>query len=175
MSAFHKKQPPTIPSGVHRIDTSENKDTEKYRYFHILKSLLDDVDCIATDSDLELNIDLHEILPPEISDNDNKLMLNSEETTVISAEKDMYLYALERISDEELMVTAPDEIGKDSDDKIGKLLGYLSKVRKGECPPVETGGQIKQKTPLSRKKGKGKMTKRRKRKTKRNKSRRKRK
>ena len=170
MSAFHKE--PTIPSGVHRIDSPEKKDTEKYRYFHILKSLLDDVDCIATDSNLELEVDLFEVESLAEPESPAEPV-----TTEISGEETMYVYALEkeRKSDEDiLMENSSEELYIPDSDKIGELLKYLSEVRKYNCIK-STGGQIKQKTPLSRKKGKGKMTKRRKRKTKRNKSRRKRK
>ena len=175
MSAFHKE--PTIPSGVHRIDTSENKDTEKYRYFHILKSLLDNVDCIATDSNLELEVDLFEVLP-KISKISEPESPAEPVTTEISGEETMHVfYALEKerkSAEDILMENLPEELYIPDSDKIGELLKYLSEVRKYNCIK-STGGQIKQKTPLSRKKGKGKMTKRRKRKTKRNKSRRKRK
>lgn len=189
MSAFHKEQKHgegELPLGVREIDSPENKDTQKYRYFRILKALLDKVDCVATDSKLELGVDLFEVLP-EISKDDNTLMLNPEikpespaepETTeTISGEEKMHVYALEkeRKSDEDiLMENSSEELYIPDSGKIDELLDYLSLVRKKNCDS-RTGGQIKQKTPLSRKKGKGKMTKRRKRKTKRNKSRRKRK
>ena len=177
MAAFHKNL--ILPAGVSKILEPTTKDTENYRYFQILKVLIDNPSNCSS-GDLALNVDLFEI--PEISSDDNKLMLNPEPQEKMNKaivdeklkiDKDMYVYALkkEKVSeDDKIMFANPEEEYKPDSESINELLSYLTKLRKQNCNEQEAGRK-KQKTLLSRKKRKGKTTKRRKRKTKRNKSR----